>query len=215
MKIQSNSKLVMIGDSITDCGRARPVGEVVNEGLGNGYVSLINALLTATYGEQNLRIINMGNSGDTVRDLKARWQADVLDLQPDWLSIMIGINDVWRHYSIGLQKEKQVSIDEYQFILEQLIINTMARLKGLVLFTPYFLEPNIEEPMRKMMDSYGKVVHQLAQKYSAVLVHTQAAFDRVIKNVHALALAADRVHPNLDGHMVIARAFLEAVGFEW
>ena len=86
MKIHSNSTLLMTGDSITDCGRVRPVAEAVSWDVGNGYVSLIHALLSATCPQRHIRIRNTGISVNTVRDLAARWQSDVLDLRPDWLS---------------------------------------------------------------------------------------------------------------------------------
>ena len=80
-------------------GRARPIGEGrADDALGRGYVMMVDALLGAVYPERMIRVINMGVSGNTTRDLKARWQRDVLDLKPDWLSIMIGANDVWRQY---------------------------------------------------------------------------------------------------------------------
>jgi lysophospholipase L1-like esterase len=213
MKIHANSTLLMIGDSITDCGRARPIAEGVNWDLGNGYVSLIHALLGATCSEQHIRIRNVGISGNTVRDLATRWQSDVLDLKPDWLSIMIGINDVWRQFDAPLQTEWHVSLDEYASILEQLVRTTRPELKGLVLMTPYFIEPNRAEPMRAMMDRYGEVVLQLAGKYQAIPVDTQAAFEDVLTVVHPMALASDRVHPTLAGHMILARAFLKALKY--
>ena len=105
MLMEPKSKLVMIGDSITDCERARPYGEGLFGAIGKGYVSLVDALLTAAYPELGIRVVNMGTSGNTVRDLSARWQSDVLDLKPDWLSVMIGINDVWRQYDLPAQIE--------------------------------------------------------------------------------------------------------------
>lgn len=215
MNIHPNSKLVMIGDSITDCDRIRPVAEGSGEALGRGYVSLIDGLFNATCPQQRIRIVNMGISGNTIRDLKARWQTDVLDLKPDWLSVMIGINDVWRHFDTRLQTEWQVPLDEYECTLEELIRTTLPRLKGLVLMTPYFIEPNRADPMRVMMDRYGEVVRQLAGEYKAILVDSQAAFDEVLRELHPMALAADRVHPNLTGHMILARAFLKAMGYTW
>lgn len=211
MKIQSNSTLLMVGDSITDCGRARPIAEGINWDLGNGYVSLIHAFLGANYPEKKIRIRNTGVSGNTVRDLAARWQTDVLDLRPDWLSIMIGINDVWRQFDAPLQREWHVTLDEYVSTLDRLIRATRPQLKGLVLMTPYFLEPNRAEPMRAMMDRYGGAVLQLAAKYDAVPVDTQAAFDSVLTKLHPMALAGDRVHPTLAGHMILAQAFLQAL----
>lgn len=215
MKIRPNGKLLMIGDSITDCGRARPVGEAVNWDLGNGYVSLVNALIGAACPRQNIRVLNLGVSGNTVRDLCARWRTDVLDLEPDWLSVMIGINDVWRQFDAPLQTEWHVHLDEYVGTLERLLDETRPRLEGLVLMTPYFIEPNQADPMRALMDRYGDAVRQLAGRYDAILVDTQAAFDDFLTNVNPMALAADRIHANLTGHMVLARAFLKAVDFAW
>jgi lysophospholipase L1-like esterase len=215
MLIQPNSKLVMIGDSITDCGRIRPVGEGSPDALGNGYVNFVDSLLTARYPENRIRVINMGVSGNTIRDLQERWKTDVLDLKPDWLSVMIGINDVWRHFSNAIIPEQEVSLAEYSRTLDKLLLITQPTLKGLVLMTPYFIEPNHDDPMRKMMDEYGAVVRQLANKHKAILVDTQGAFDAVLTHLHPMALVFDRVHPFSSGHMVLARAFLQGIGYEW
>ncbi len=208
-----NTKLVMIGDSITDCGRKQPIGEGLFDALGKGYVAQVEATLTAALPAQRVRVVNMGLSGNTVRDLQLRWQSDVLDLSPDWLSIMIGINDVWRQFDSPLQTEKHVAIKTYTDTLEQLLLQTRPRLKGLVLMTPYLIEPNRQDPMRAMMDRYGDIVKAEAARHAAVFVDTQAAFDAVLTHVHPMSLAWDRVHPNAAGHMVIARAFLQAIGF--
>lgn len=213
LKIQPHSKLLMIGDSITDCQRARPVGEGLFDALGKGYVSLIDATLTAAMPEQRIRVINMGTSGNTVRDLKARWQTDVLDLQPDWLSIMIGINDVWRQFDSPMQTEQHVSLTEYGDTLEALVAQTRPQVKGLILMTPYIIEPNRADAMRSMMDNYGTIVEQAAQRHNAIFIDTQAAFDTVLLQLHPMSLAWDRIHPNTTGHMVLARAFLSAIGF--
>ena len=213
MLIHPNSKLLFIGDSITDCGRERPIGE--GSGLGNGYVSMVDALLASTYPQNLVRIVNMGTSGNTVRDLAVRWQSDVLVLKPDWLAIMIGINDVWRQFDSPLQSERQVSLDEYSTTLEQLIQATKPQLNGLILMTPYFIEPNKSDPMRVMMDLYGNAVRQLSDKYQVIFVNTQSAFDSALQHTHPMSLALDRVHPNQKGHMILARAFLNAVEYEW
>lgn len=212
MIIQTNSKLVMIGDSITDCERARPVGEGLFDALGKGYVTQVNALLQVLEPAQHIRIVNMGTSGNTVLDLEKRWQTDVLDLAPDWLSVMIGINDVWRQFDSPLQTEWAVPLAEYTNTLSALIERTQPRLKGLILATPYFIEPNKTDPMRIKMDAYGEAVRALSKKYQTVLVDTQAAFDELLIHMHPMALAWDRIHPNITGHMVLARAFIKAIG---
>ncbi|HQQ64380.1 MAG TPA: SGNH/GDSL hydrolase family protein [Pseudomonadales bacterium] len=209
MRIQPHSKLLFIGDSITDSNRAKPVAEG-NE-TGNGYVSLVNAWLAANFPAHAIRVINMGINGNTVRELKARWRKDVLELKPDWLSIFIGINDVWRQFDTPLRTEQHVLIDEYERELDALIESAKPGLQGLVLMTPYFLEPNRSDPMRATMDAYGDVVRKLAGKHAAILVDTQAALDALMQHTHPMGLCWDRIHPSLTGHMVLAQAFLRAV----
>lgn len=217
MLLNAKQKLVMIGDSITDTGRARPIGENSGgDGLGHGYVSLVEGLLTSVYPELGIRVVNTGISGNTVRNLKDRWQTDVIDLQPDWLSIMIGINDVWRHFDRPFLPEIHVHEEEYERTLRELVQLTAPRVKGLVLMTPFYLEPNRDDPMRAKMDRYGQIVRQIADETpGALFVDTQAAFDRVLAHLYAGQLAWDRVHPGRSGHMVLARAFLNGVGFDW
>ncbi|HEX3043216.1 MAG TPA: SGNH/GDSL hydrolase family protein [Bacillota bacterium] len=213
MRIDPGCKLVMIGDSVTDCDRARPVGEGLFGAIGNGYVNLVQGSLMAVYPESRIRVVNMGTSGNTVKDLKARWKTDVIDLKPDWLSIMIGINDVWRQFDSPLQKEWHVNLDEYQAILKELVASTKPLLKGLILMTPYYIESNRSDAMRAMMDQYGAVVKKIAKSEGAFLVDTQAAFDRILTHYHSNAFAWDRVHPNNMGHMVLAQAFLKEIEF--
>jgi len=215
MMIPPKSKLVMIGDSITDCGRQRPIGEAYADGLGNGYVSLVDALLSSTYPGYHIRVLNLGIGGNTVLDLEARWQSDVLDLRPDWLSVMIGINDVWRQFDSNPAPDQVITRERYTSVLEKLIGSTRPALKGLVLLTPYYIQTDRSDPMRAMMDQYGAVVRQVALKYNALFVDTQAALDDVMKDIPPLSLAQDRVHPALAGHMVLARAFLSTIGYEW
>ncbi|MBA2480040.1 MAG: SGNH/GDSL hydrolase family protein [Planctomycetes bacterium] len=215
MRIAPKSKLVMIGDSITDVERARPIGEGLFGALGKGYVAYVDGLLASAYPAHRIRVVNVGTSGNTVRDLKARWQTDVLDLKPDWLSIMIGINDVWRQFDSPLRTEIHVGLDEYQRTLEELVAATKPSLKGLVLMTPFYIETNRQDAMRAQMDRYGAAVGAVAKKHGAILVDMQAAYDRVLAHGHSAGLAWDRVHPTHVGHMLMARAFLDGIGYEW
>lgn len=215
MIIEAGSKLVMIGDSITDAERARPVGEGLFNALGRGYVSNVDALLAVVYPERRIRVVNMGVSGNTVRDLDSRWQTDVLDLRPDWLSVMIGTNDVWRQFDVPLLVEQAVGPEEYEATLGRLVATTRPQVKGLILMTPFYIEPNRADPMRARMDEYGAIVKRLAAKHDALLVDTQAAMDAALQYYYPATLAWDRVHPNHVGAMALARAFLQAVGFQW
>lgn len=215
MRLRMGDKLVMIGDSITDCARQHPVGEGQFGGLGNGYVAQVDAFLQSAFPELGIRVVNVGTSGNTVRDLKARWRTDVLDRGPDWLSVMIGINDVWRQFDSPFRTESHVYLDEYESTLDLLIEQARPAVTGVVLMTPYYLEPNRDEPMRATMDAYGEAVRRVANRHGALFVDTQAAFDRVLVHLYAGTLAWDRVHPSQAGHMVLARAFLDAIEFDW
>ena len=212
MKLEKNDTLLFIGDSITDCGRSRPIGE--KSGLGNGYVSQINAILNGTRPHQPIRVLNTGISGNRVCDLKERWENDVIELQPDWLSIMIGINDVWRQFD-DAQAPKQIGLTEYKETLRFLVKRTKTTLKGLVLMTPFYIEANKEDPMRAMMDQYSQVVRQIAEEQTSIFVDVQSAFDHYLIHQPTQSLCGDRVHPNSTGHLIIARAFLDSIGYQW
>lgn len=215
MDLKKDQKLLFIGDSITDCDRAKPEGEGLFSALGNGYVSFVSAFFTSTYPELGIRVVNKGISGNTVRDLKERWQEDVVEQKPDWLSIMIGINDVWRQYDTPFIKDKHVYIDEYEVTLRNLVESTKPSVEGLVLMTPYYIESNEGDRMRKTMDEYGAVVKKIAEESGSYFIDTQAVFNRVLKTIYPAALAWDRVHPNESGHILLARAFLNEIGFDW
>lgn len=213
MKISPNSKLLFIGDSITDCDRAKPKGEGLFGALGKGYVALVDATFGAVCPEKKIRIVNMGTSGNTVRDLKTRWQTDVIAQKPDWVAVMIGINDVWRQHDLPLMPETHVYPDEYAATLDALVAQTQPAVQGIILMTPYYLEPNRQDRMRARMDEYGRLVEQIATRHQTLFVDTQAAFDHVLQHTYPATLAWDRVHPTLTGHMILARAFLAGIGF--
>jgi lysophospholipase L1-like esterase len=172
---------------------------------------MVDALLAARHPEINIRIQNVGTSGNTVRDLVNRWGSDVVALQPDYLSVMIGINDVWRQFDTPAELKLGVEPDEFDATLRQLLEFPISNLKRLILMTPFFIEPSKDDPMRARMDVYGELVKKIASDLGAVLVDTQAAFDKVLQYRPAQSIAADRVHPGHVGHMVLAQAFLSAV----
>lgn len=208
MVFDTAQRILFIGDSITDCGRR---GEYAP--YGNGYVSLVRALLLARYPALEISFENRGIGGNTVRDLADRWERDVLRERPDWLSVMIGINDVWRLF--GGNSHEAVPLTEYEETLRQLLDQTQAHTDArLILLEPYMIEPDPDHPMRSQMDRYGAVVRSLAVERGAVLVRTQSAFDEALRQTSPQDWADDQIHPNLPGHTVIALAFLRAVGFE-
>lgn len=209
MTAASSLHLLFIGDSVTDCGRARPVGNGSPAALGHGYVALVDAALRARHPGQPPEVTNMGVGGDTTRDLLKRWETDVLALRPDWLSVMIGINDVWRYFD-PVRKPEAVPPDEFRKNLAGLIARTVPRPRRLVLMAPFYIEADRGEPMRARMDAFGAIVADLARQHGATLVDTQAAFDRALQQHAVRDLAPDQVHPTPLGHQVLAQAFLAA-----
>ena len=215
MLIQNNSKLVIIGDSISDFDRARPIGEGPFGAIGKSYIALIDSFLKTNYPESRIRVINMGTSGDTVKNIQNRWDTDVLNLNPDWLAVLIGINDVWRQFDSPLITESHVYADEYEKILTNLVEDTISKVTGLVLMTPFFMELNKMDPMRAKMDQYGSIVKKIAERNHIICIDLQAAFDSYLKYYYSASITWDRVHPDTVGHLIIAKAFLNSIEFDW
>jgi lysophospholipase L1-like esterase len=209
VKIAPGSCLLFIGDSVTDCDRARPVGAGSHGALGNGYVAEIDTALGASAGVQ---VTNMGISGNTVRNLAERWETDVMELKPDWLSVMIGINDVWRQFDARKAAAAEaVMPDEFERTYDKLITRVRPRLKGLVLMSPFYVQGLRSDPMRARMDDYGAIVRDLSKKHRATFVDLQAAINAALERTDFTLIAGDRVHPTPEGHRILARAFLGAV----
>ena len=122
---------------------------------------------------------------------------------------------MWRQFDHPTRKEIHVLPEEYEATLDELLTRTRLTLPGgLVVMTPYFIEPDRTDPMRVLMDRYGAIARSLAQRHGAVFVDTQAAFDVALTHLDSAVLAGDRIHPGLVGHMILARAFLHGIGFE-
>lgn len=201
-------RIVFVGDSITDAGRRSQ-----SQPYGDGYVDLVRSFVTARHPELGLSWLNRGVSGDTVRDLRDRWTRDAIDANPDWLSVMIGINDVWRFFDGSA--EYAVPLDEFRTTLAHLLESAVAATGcRLILADPYLIEPDPLDPQRAMTEEYARAVGELAGECDAVHVPTQAAFDRVLATSSPTAWAEDRIHPNRPGHAVIAQAFLSAAGWD-
>ncbi|HEX6685453.1 MAG TPA: SGNH/GDSL hydrolase family protein [Candidatus Limnocylindrales bacterium] len=205
MIFEAGQRIVFIGDSITDSGRRE-----ANAPFGSGYMSLVRAFVAAGHPVLGLEWFNRGINGNTVRDLAGRWDSDVIELRPDWLSVMIGINDVW--CSFAGREADSVPIDEYEQTYRSLLSKAVdATGCRLILADPYVIEPDRREPQREMSDRYGEVVAKLAGEFGAVHVRTQEAFDRVLASTVSSQWAHDRIHPNLPGHAVIARSYLDSL----
>ena len=197
-----------IGDSITDCQRQT----VEYAPLGDGYVREVHRLLQAGYPELQLTVLNKGVSGDRVTDLKARWKTDVLDINPDWLFIYIGINDVWRFFDGN--REEAIALPEFENTYRQLINGARAGTQAIVrLVSPFLAEKDPSDPFRSRLTQYQDVINALGEEFNLSVIHLQPAFDWAMLSKPSSFWTADRVHPTPEGDMLIALTILRVCGY--
>lgn len=194
-----------MGDSITDAGRRTD-----EDGLGSGYVRLMRNLTVALHPGLQIEWVNRGISGDTVRHLQARWQADALDTRPDWLSISIGVNDVWRQLD---KKAPGVDVETYEQIYRGLLDEAVAKTRAkLILMEPSIIGEDANSEGNQLLIPYVSCVQRLAVEYNAILVPIHRACLDYVEQRSAPALTRDGVHLEGPGIALFASAWLKAVG---
>lgn len=203
--LKKGQKIVFAGDSVTDDGRARPVGEGLWGALGNGFVRMVDTFLTVDYPQLFIRCVNMGISGNTSKDLLGRWDTDVNALNPDLVVMCIGFNDVWRQFDCPAQPDFAVTPEEYRKNINEMADKTSAEMLWM---TPYYLEPNENDAMRKRMDEYGAICKEEAAKRGIPCIDLQAEFADILKYRYPAYITWDRVHPGVTGSLIIARAIM-------
>ena len=203
------ARILFQGDSITDGNRGRSADP--NHILGHGYAFIIAAKFGAAFPESKLEFFNRGVSGNTVLDLEKRWQKDTLDLKPDMLSILIGVND----------RGRRVPMEQFEQTYDKLLADTKAanpKLK-LVICEPFIVNhlatdaqhgsPNADIVKRQ------EIVARLAKKHGAALAHFQAGLDRATERAPAIHWIWDDVHPTYSGHQILADEWERAVREFW
>jgi lysophospholipase L1-like esterase len=207
--IAPGSLVLFQGDSITDSGRDRNALEENHlHGLGHGYAKMVAARLMAERPNDGLRFRNLGISGHRIVDLYARWQEDAINLKPDMLSILIGVNDIWHQYKRGTGVPPAKFARVYRQLLEE-TREALPKVK-LVLGEPFVLDcgagANGEVP-RGEVDAARDAVAALARDFGATLVRFQALFDGAVKQAPAEHWAGDGVHPTAAGHWRMAETW--------
>lgn len=215
MIFENMDRIVFAGDSVTDMGRQHPLGEGLFDNVGRSYVRILENMFAAFYPEVKLRITNAGIAGNTSRDLLARFDEDVVSLKPDWVSVCIGVNDVWRQFDSPAIADAAVMPDEYEKNIEQMIEKVKGKVKGIFILSPYYMEPNREDMMRKRMDEYVDVCKKLAKKHGCIFIDFQKMYENYCKVRHSSYIAWDRVHPNQVGATLMAREFLKHCDFDY
>ncbi len=209
LDLKPNQTILFIGDSITDADR----NSHAYKPFGFGYVNFAANALLAKYPAYNLNIINTGISGNTIRDLKNRWQKDCLDHNPDILSILIGVNDVWRLFASEDELPYAVPLDEYEITYRQLLTIVKQKCNSqLVICEPFMFCDDYNSKMFAHLRRYVEAVRTIADDFNACLVPLQKAIDERIKEVSPQNWSLDMVHPEVWAHAWIAQQWLIAAG---
>jgi lysophospholipase L1-like esterase len=207
--LHANDTIVFIGDSITAAERHRQAYSP----LGFGYVHFAGNFLLARYPTLDLKIVNTGISGDTVIDLKYRWQRDCLAHRPNLLSVLVGINDVWRRTVEPDQAADAADPAEFEITYDQLLAQAKQQCRcQLVLLEPFLFCRDRNNIVYRALLPYIEIVHKLAEEHGAVLVPLQSRIDRQIVEIPPARWSQDGVHPYLWAHAWIAQRWLDATG---
>lgn len=203
------------GDSITDCGRSRES----RNNMGHGYATLVGAALGAAEPYQ-YQFINKGISGNRVVDLYARMKIDMVNLKPDYMSILIGINDVWHEFG----NQNGVDAAKFEMVYDLLISELKAALPNLkiMILEPFVLPGTGTDPQdipgryaefRSETLLRAQASKRIAEKHGLVFVPLQETFDKANADAPTPDYwLIDGVHPTAAGHDLIKQAWLK--GFE-
>jgi lysophospholipase L1-like esterase len=203
------ARILFQGDSITDGNRGR--NSDLNHILGHGYQYIIAAKFGGELPERSLTFMNRGISGNKVSDLLLRWQKDTIDLKPDILSILIGVNDLG----------SSVSAEQFGQQYDQLLSDTVKALPNikLVLCEPFGLSVGGKkanwETYHADLAVRQAIVVKLGEKYHAPVVYFQKMFDDAVKRAPAGYWIWDGVHPTFSGHQLMAQEWIRTVRDYW
>jgi acyl-CoA thioesterase I len=190
-------KIIFIGDSITASGK-----NTDPERLGSGYVRMIRNELP-----EDVKVINKGVSGHRVTDLAFRWKRDVTDLDPDLVSVSIGINDVWRQ--LDSPDLNQVDVQKFEEIYRDLLSQLSPAIK-IVLMEPTIIEENPQSTGNQLLVPYVEAVRKLAIEFDALLVPVHDVFIGHLKSHPEISLTTDGVHMKRKGDELMAKSWLKA-----
>jgi lysophospholipase L1-like esterase len=212
LKAHKGMVILFQGDSITDGNRGRNTDP--NHIMGHGYAFSIASRVGADYPEKRYVFYNRGISGNKVNDLADRWQPDTLDLKPDVLSVLVGVND---SSSIVFKREPLISVEKYEETYISLLEQTKAAFPDIlfVLCEPFIL------PVGKVKENWNayssdikkrqEVVKKISSEFEAVFVGFQEVFEKACEKAPAEYWMWDGVHPTVAGHELMAREWLKQV----
>ena len=207
--INPNDIILFQGDSITDAGRERDAAGP-NAGLGRGYALFTAAMLRAERPTAGLQFFNRGVSGNRIVDLYARIKCDVINLKPNVLSVLIGVNDTWHEFG----GQNGIAVPKYERLCRDFLTEVRAALPAIkfVLCEPFVLPCGVvTKDWIAEMDQRRAVIKKLAGEFNAKFVPFQTMFDNAVKQATPDYWAGDGVHPTPAGHMLMAQTWIKEV----
>ncbi len=209
--IEAGNCVLFQGDSITDAGRERGCEDSnVLQGLGRGYVNYVVSRMLKDRPGDDLRFFNRGISGNRVVDLYARWKIDAVNLEPDVISILVGVNDTWHEF----MRSNGVGVERFETIYRMLLEYTRQRRPDvkLVLCEPFVTCNGIvTDEWVADVAARQEVVRRLCDRFGAVLVPFQSAYDAACETAGPEYWTCEGVHPTAAGHSLMAECWLKTV----
>jgi lysophospholipase L1-like esterase len=209
---QTGNTVLFQGDSITDAGREKEKQLSNNSrSFGYGYAFLAASKLLNSLADKKLTIYNRGISGNKVNQLADRWQEDCFDLNPDILSILIGVNDYWHKRKHNYEGTVEIYENDYRALLKR----TRERFPGikLIICQPFSVlnTSAVDETWVEPMKEYQAAAKRMADEFDAVWVPFQEVFDEAVRYAPAVYWTEDGVHPSMAGAQLMAEAWLRSV----
>lgn len=211
LQVQSGQKILFIGDSITDAGR-----RAAERPYGIGFVKIFRDMLIAREPAKQIEIINKGIGGNTVWQMRDRWTDDMLFFKPDYLVILIGINDLHQPFSAGADKDE--TLQKHKDAYDQVLARTKEELPDckILLLEPFYMSrdaasKSLRTEALEVLPDYLAVTRQMSEKYNTGLIKTQELFQNILKYYEADTICPEPVHPNATGHLAIAEAIYNAL----
>ena len=210
--LKSGQVILFQGDSITDAGRDKAANSPANQqsALGNGYAWLAGAELLVDHPKANYSVFNRGISGNKVFQLAERWQTDCLDLKPDLISVLIGVNDIWHKLGGNYAGTVEIYERDYRALLDR-TRKALPKVK-LVVCEPFVLRCGaVNEKWFPEFDEYRAAAKRVADSFHATFIPFQTMFDEAVKYAPPAHWAGDGVHPTSAGASLMAHNWLRVV----
>ncbi|NGP76324.1 SGNH/GDSL hydrolase family protein [Balneolaceae bacterium YR4-1] len=212
LEIPNEAVILFQGDSITDAGRNRnDQSPNTASALGSGYAFLAASGLLADYPAKKIKCYNKGISGNKVFQLAERWDRDCIELQPDILSILVGVNDFWHTLDLNYKGDVQTYENDYRSLLDR-TLKALPKVK-LIIGEPFALKGGtaINDDWYPKFPRYRAASKRIAEEFGAAFIPYQEIFDLAAEETGAAYWSGDGVHPTIAGSRLMANAWMETV----